>query len=184
MKIGMPYLHPIMVCESIYVMTFCQMYSQGEKPPKIRKKVPRNKVPGNFWTSSPLKRQRKEAGIKGTLVRKVPGNLRSQEFVFFLGRFFCPLFILASEHPFSPQGLGPLSLRDSRILYVAQSEPGMRVGYTITHKIITEPNFTIFQLILVIVFCEYRTEMFLELLGLGKKCEHRITESLTEFLWE
>ena len=28
--------------------------SQGEKPPKIRKKkkIPRNKVPGNFWTSS------------------------------------------------------------------------------------------------------------------------------------
>ena len=26
--------------------------SQGENPPKIRKKNPRNKVPGNFWTSS------------------------------------------------------------------------------------------------------------------------------------
>ena len=26
--------------------------SQGEKPPKIRKKAPRNKVPGNFWPSS------------------------------------------------------------------------------------------------------------------------------------
>ena len=25
---------------------------QGERPPKIRKKVPRNKVPGNFWPSS------------------------------------------------------------------------------------------------------------------------------------
>ena len=27
------------------------------------------------------------------MVRKVPGNLRSQEFVFFLGRFFCPLLV-------------------------------------------------------------------------------------------
>ena len=67
--------------------------SQGEKPPKIRKKVPRNKVPGNFWTSSHWK-DRENRQIKGTLVQKVPGNLRSQEFVFFLVRFFCPLTIL------------------------------------------------------------------------------------------
>ena len=29
---------------------------------------------------------------------------------------------------------------------------------------------------------DYRTELFLELLGLGKKCEQRISESLTELL--
>ena len=26
-----------------------RVLSEGEKPPKIRKKAPRNKVPGNFW---------------------------------------------------------------------------------------------------------------------------------------
>ena len=32
--------------------------------------------------------------------------------------------------------------------------------------------------------CDDRTDLFLELIGLGKKCEQRITESLTELLWE
>ena len=54
------------------VLTWCSLIfgqcSQGENPPKIR-----------------------EIGkIKGTLVRKVPGNLRSQEFVFFSWAVFLP----------------------------------------------------------------------------------------------
>ena len=66
--------------------------SQGEKPPKIRKKkFPGTKFLGTFGPP-PTEKTEKIGKIKGTLVRKVPGNLRSQEFVFFLGRFFCPLF--------------------------------------------------------------------------------------------
>ena len=34
------------------------------------------------------------------------------------------------------------------------------------------------------MLCDYRTELFLELPGLGKKCEQRITECLTELLLE
>ena len=34
------------------------------------------------------------------------------------------------------------------------------------------------------LLCDYRTELFLELLGLDKKCEQRITESLTELFFE
>ena len=33
------------------------------------------------------------------------------------------------------------------------------------------------------LFCDYRNDLFLELLGLGKKCEQRITESLTELFY-
>ena len=79
------------------VNLFFAITSEGEKPPKIRKgKVPRNKVPGNF-ISSPTEKKEKIGKIKGTLVRKVPGNLRSQEFVFFLVRFFCPLLTATSQ---------------------------------------------------------------------------------------
>ena len=67
-------------------------WSQGEKPPKIRKKkFPGTKFLGTFGPP-PTEKTEKIGKIKGTLVRKVPGNLRSQEFVFFfLGQFLCPL---------------------------------------------------------------------------------------------
>ena len=68
--------------------------SEGEKPPKIRKKkkFPGTKFLGTFGPP-PTEKTEKIGKIKGTLVRKVPGNLRSQEFVFFLVRFFCPLIL-------------------------------------------------------------------------------------------
>ena len=49
------------------------------------------KFPGKTVGPPPTEKTEKIGKIKGTLVRKVPGNLRSQEFVFFVGRFFCPL---------------------------------------------------------------------------------------------
>ena len=60
-------------------------FSEGEKPPKIRKKSSQEQSSWELLALLPLKK------IKGTLVRKVPGNLHSQEFVFFLVRFVCPL---------------------------------------------------------------------------------------------
>ena len=57
--------------------------------------------------------------------------------------------------------------------------------YTITHKMIAELNLLLFSNdIRSFLHCDNRTELFLELLGLGKKCEQRITESLTESLTE
>ena len=56
-----------------------------------KKKFPGTKFRGTFGPP-PTEKTEKIGKIKGTLVRKVPGNLRSQEFVFFLGRFFCPLW--------------------------------------------------------------------------------------------
>ena len=69
-----------------------------KKPPKIRKKkFPGTKFLGTFGPP-PTEKTEKIGKIKGTLVRKVPGNLRSQEFVFFfLVRFFCPLIKLHHE---------------------------------------------------------------------------------------
>ena len=50
---------------------------------------------------------------------------------------------------------------------------------TITHKMITELNFIIFELFSVFfLFCDYRTELFLELVSLGNYCELWISESL------
>ena len=70
---------------------FADQISEGEKPPKIRKKkLPGTKFLGTFGPP-PTEKTEKIGKIKGTLVRKVPGNLRSQEFVFFLVRLFCPL---------------------------------------------------------------------------------------------
>ena len=43
---------------------------------------------------------------------------------------------------------------------------------------ITEPNFIIFELFLVISVLRLQTELFLDLLGLGSKCEPWISESL------
>ena len=58
---------------------------------KIRKKkFPGTKFLGTFGPP-PNEKTEKIGKIKGTLVRKVPGNLRSQEFDFFLVRFFCAL---------------------------------------------------------------------------------------------
>ena len=67
------------------------VFSQGEKPPKIReKKFPGTKFLGTFGPP-PTEKTEKIGKIKGTLVGKVPGNLRSQEFVFFfLGGFSAP----------------------------------------------------------------------------------------------
>ena len=67
--------------------------SEGEKPPKIRKKkFPGTKFLGTFGPP-PTEKTEKIGKIKGTLVRKVPGNLRSQEFVFFfLCGFSAPYF--------------------------------------------------------------------------------------------
>ena len=64
--------------------------SEGEKPPKIRKKkFPGTKFLGTFGPPATEKTE-KIGKIKGTLVRKVPGNLRSQEFVFFFSCGFSP----------------------------------------------------------------------------------------------
>ena len=52
---------------------------------------------------------------------------------------------------------------------------------TIARKMITEPNFTIFEFS---VITEPISILFLELLGLGKQCEQKITESLCELFWE
>ena len=49
---------------------------------------------------------------------------------------------------------------------------------TITHKRITEPNFTISNYFRQFLFCDGQTKLFLELIGLGKKCEQWITEPL------
>ena len=69
---------------------FFKKISQGEKPPKIRKKkFPGTKYLGTFGPP-PTEKTEKIGKIKGTLVRKVPGNPRSQEFVFFLGGFSAP----------------------------------------------------------------------------------------------
>ena len=70
--------------------TWCTQISEGEKPPKIRKKSSQEQSSWELF-SSPTEKTEKIGKIKGTLVQKVPGNLRSQEFVFFLVRFFCPL---------------------------------------------------------------------------------------------
>ena len=49
---------------------------------------------------------------------------------------------------------------------------------------ITEPNLISLELFRQVLLCDYRTEMFLQLLRLGKKCEQRIAESHTELFWE
>ena len=65
-------------------------FSEREKPPKIRKKkFPGTKFLGTFGPP-PTEKTEKTGKIKGTLVRKVPGNLRSQEFVFFSWAVFLP----------------------------------------------------------------------------------------------
>ena len=65
------------------------LWIRRKKPPKIRKK---NKFPGTKFLGTfgppPTEKTEKIGKIKGTLVRKVPGNLRSQEFVFFSCAFF------------------------------------------------------------------------------------------------
>ena len=48
---------------------------------------------------------------------------------------------------------------------------------------ITEPNFTILNYFRYFLFWDFRTDMFLELLGLSNKWEQWITESLTELFW-
>ena len=70
---------------------FSRGFSEGEKPPKIRKKSSQEQSSWELFGPPPTEKTEKIGKIKGTLVRKVPGNLRSQEFVFFLVRFFCPL---------------------------------------------------------------------------------------------
>ena len=69
----------------------------GEKPPKIReKKSSQEQSSWELFRPPPTEKTEKIGKIKGTLVRKVPGNLRSQEFVFFvLVRFFFPLRALS-----------------------------------------------------------------------------------------
>ena len=49
---------------------------------------------------------------------------------------------------------------------------------TITHKRIAEPNFIILNYVRQSPFCNYRTELFLELISLGNHWEQWITESL------
>ena len=70
-----------------------KLLSEGEKPPKIRqKKLPGTKFLGTFGPP-PTEKTEKIGKIKRTLVRKVPGNLRSQEFVFFFCAVFLPPFL-------------------------------------------------------------------------------------------
>ena len=64
--------------------------SQGEKPPKIRKKSSQEQSSWELFGPPPTEKTEKIGKIKGTLVRKVPGNLRSQEFVFFSWAVFLP----------------------------------------------------------------------------------------------
>ena len=57
----------------------------------------------------------------------------------------------------------------------------------ITRKMVTEPNLVIIELFSVIpalLLCDHRTDLFMECFRLGKTCEQRITESLTELFWE
>ena len=64
-----------------------------EKPPKIRRKKKSSQELWNFFFFFFFfftERTEKIGKIKGTLVRKVPGNLRSQEFVFFSCAVFLP----------------------------------------------------------------------------------------------
>ena len=62
-------------------------YSEGEKPPKIRKKSSQEQSSWELLALLPLKRQRKEAKSREHWSEKFLGT----EFVFFLVRFFCPL---------------------------------------------------------------------------------------------
>ena len=54
-----------------------------------KKKFPGTKFLGTFGPP-PTEKTEKIGKIKGTLVRKVPGNLRSQELVFFVWAVFLP----------------------------------------------------------------------------------------------
>ena len=65
-------------------------HSEGEKPPKIRKKSSQEQSSWELFGPPPTEKTEKIGKIKGTLVRKVPGNLRSREFVFFLCGFSAP----------------------------------------------------------------------------------------------
>ena len=76
-------------CRGFWEVRFF-LNSEGEKPPKIRKKkFPGTKFLGTFGPP-PTEKTEKIGKIKGTLVRKVPGNLRSQELVFFSWAVFLP----------------------------------------------------------------------------------------------
>ena len=59
-------------------MSWGPIFSQGEKPPKIRKKSSQEKSSWELLGPPPTAKTEKIGKIKGTLVRKVPGNLRSR----------------------------------------------------------------------------------------------------------
>ena len=81
---------------------FCAVFSEGEKPPKIRKKKKSSQEQSSWepFFSPPTEKTEKIGKIKGTLVRKVPGKPPFPGICFFfLVRFFCPLvFLLARTH--------------------------------------------------------------------------------------
>ena len=86
---------------------------------KKKKKFPGTKFLGTFGPP-PTEKTEKIGKIKGTLVRKVPGNLRSQELVFFfLGRFFCPLnyWGIGKEHLYTLRAQKRLKKKQSRLKF-------------------------------------------------------------------
>ena len=114
--------------------------SEGEKPPKIRKKSSQEQSSWELFGPPPTEKTEKIGKIKGILVRKVPGNLRSQEFVFFLVRFFCPLIgAIGMAIPYSAIGgsrgwtAKPMEKKckgTRRVGYIAQSGPASNVSET------------------------------------------------------
>ena len=90
LKLNCPWSESISEYVIVSVSSMANRISQGEKPPKIRKK----KFPGTKFLATfgppPTEKTEKIGKIKGTLVRKVPGNLRCQEFVFFSWAVFLP----------------------------------------------------------------------------------------------
>ena len=65
--------------------------SQGEKPPKIRKKSSQEQSSWELLDLLPLKRQRKQAKSREHWSEKFLGTSVPRNLFFFLGRFFCPL---------------------------------------------------------------------------------------------
>ena len=86
-----------MIVFQTFELILCQMLaSQGKNAPSdpyphylVRLATSRTKFLGTFGPP-PTEKTEKIGKIKGTLVRKVPGNLRSQEFVFFSCAVFLP----------------------------------------------------------------------------------------------
>ena len=76
-----------------------------------------------------------------------------------------------------------------KVLKLSVQNPSCFLQITITHKRITEPKCITFELFFGnSLFCDYRTELLLEVISLGNHCESWITETfwvhLTEMFWE